>query len=46
MKRAYNKLKADAIGIALASLRDHLEQVCAVGVKPSFVMDPTARTGP
>ena len=47
MKTVYNKLTADPIGIALVeSWNDHLEQVCPLGVTPSFVMDQTARAGP
>ena len=46
MRKALKKMTADPIGIALASWNDHLEQVCPVGITPSFVMDQTARAGP
>ena len=48
MKNAYDKLAIDVIGIGIApvSWSDPLEQVCPLGIKPFFVMDETARTGP
>lgn len=46
MKNLGNRLTADVIGSALSSWTDYLEQVCPVGITPSFVMDQTARAGP
>jgi hypothetical protein len=46
MKTVYNKLTAELISSAQALWSDYLEQVCPVGIKPSFVMDQTAREGP
>jgi hypothetical protein len=44
MKSEQYKLTVDVIGSALWSAQ--LEQMCPTGIKPFFVMDPTARTGP
>jgi hypothetical protein len=46
MKTLRNNLTADAISSATALWSDYLEQVCPVGITPSFVMDQTARAGP
>ena len=46
MKTLHNKLTADTISGATALWNDYLEQVCPVGIAPSFVMDQTARAGP
>lgn len=46
MKIVHNKLTVESISCAPALWSDYLEQVCPVGIKPSFVMDQTARAGP
>jgi hypothetical protein len=44
MKFEQYKITVDVVGTALWSAR--LEQGCPIGIKPFFVMDQTARTGP
>jgi hypothetical protein len=46
MKTVHNRLTADVIDGATTSWTVYLEQGCMVSITPSFVMDPTARTGP
>ncbi|HXU40367.1 MAG TPA: hypothetical protein VN937_28680 [Blastocatellia bacterium] len=46
MKTVHNKSTVGLIGCAPTLWSDYLEQVCPVGITPSFVMDQTAREGP